>query len=95
MGLNKRIAGGFESTDQLANGMAKLLNIANDLLFSLVTGQPRIKISDNVHTDLTGQVIAGGGGGRGGKGETGNNEKDLKQQQSIEYQNNPDINCFI
>ena len=72
MGLNKCVAGGFKSGDQLANSVAKLLNKGDDLLLSLVTGQPLIKISDNVHTDLTGQVIAGGGGGRGGKGETGN-----------------------
>ena len=54
-----------------------LLDIFHDLRLSLVTGKPGIKISDNIHADLTSQGIARGGGGRGGNEEAVEEEDDL------------------
>ena len=55
-----------------------LLDIADDICLSLVTSEPFIKISDNIHTDLTSQSIAGLWSCRGGQDKAGEEENYLQ-----------------
>ena len=59
----------------------------NNFLLGLVAGEPLVKVGDDVHADLTGQGVAGGGNCGGSEDQAGEEEKDLKLKTRVFYRN--------
>jgi len=74
---HQQVAGCLESTDDLAEGMANLLHKVNDLLLCGVAGDEVVQVSDDVHADVAGELVASLGNCRSCKDKAGEQEQDL------------------
>jgi len=66
--LNQEITGGLKSRYELTKSSAELLHKVNNFLLGFVIREPIVQISDDVNTELAGELVSWPGSATKGEG---------------------------